>query len=91
MKIIYKDAPLPYISNNRPERVGSYNLKGMLELENSTSNDGYLSPVNSVQSDDSERWVAEDITMIDNDFCDWFLDWHEPYIISRINKLAPAE
>lgn len=94
MKIIYRDAPLPYIANNHPERVGSYNSKGALDLKNEALealNDGCFCHVEIDQNNDFEHNVAAGITVIDSDFSDWFIEHREPSVIFGINKFTPAE
>lgn len=91
MKIIYRYQPLPYIANNRPERVGAYNFKRALEVQEDALSDGYLVSVNLDQSDDSERWVEECITIIDGEIWDWFPDSDELLVISRIYGFSPVE
>ncbi len=91
MKIIYRDQPLPYIANNHPERVGPYNYKGSPEMKEYGSNNGYLDSVNLNRKDDSELWDVESIAVIDNDICDWALDFNELFAISGIYKSPPVE
>ncbi len=83
MKIMYRDAQLPYIANNHPERVGNYGSKSALELRNDASNDGYYCPVEIEQNNDFKNWVAASITVIDSDFWDWFIDCQEPSVIFK--------
>jgi len=90
MQIIYRYQPLPYISNNRPERVGPYNFKRALEVQEDALGDGYLVSVNLDQSDDSEPWVEECTTIINGEIWDWFPDSDELVVSRMWWKKEPA-
>ena len=73
MKIIYDDEPLPYIANNRPERIGQYNYHDLSILEDAP---GY----SRSDSEDLGRcrdpeWPATEYPALDDEVLGWFSEY----------------
>ena len=71
MKIIYDKDPLPYIANNRPERIGKY---GHLEskMEEFVSEPEYFGSVETCIHHDLS---IADCPILGEDILDWFLEY----------------
>ncbi len=90
MKIIYKDEPLPYIANNRPERIGQYNYHESRTREDALGYT-YSDSANPDQSRNPERSVTE-CPVLEDEILDWFSEYDDfaefPEITKAIDKLT---
>ncbi|GEM_PF-4826963 len=75
MKIIYVDKPLPYIANNRPERIGQYNDHELIERED-ISERSHSYSVNLKQDYNTERSVDE-CQMLKDESVDCFMEYEQ--------------
>ncbi len=70
MKIIYDDEPLPYIANNRPERVGQYNDRDLSTLEDAP---GYSrSDSENLGRCRDPEWPVTEYPALEDEVIDWF-------------------
>jgi len=75
MKIIYGDEPLPYIANNRPQRIGQYNDHKLRTREDAP---GYSRPdsTNLDRSRDPE-WTVTEYPPLEDEALDWFSEYDD--------------
>ncbi len=83
MKIIYRSAPLPYIANNRPERIGQYNYQ-RLDAPNDDLGLSSVKATNSHQNRTGEAVAVEETTW------DWGSEYEFILDLSRIHRFSTA-
>jgi len=83
MKIIYRSAPLPYIANNRPERIGQYNYQ-KLGVTNDDLENSSLKATNASQNQNGEAPAGEETTW------DWGAEYEFILELSRIHRFSYA-
>ena len=74
MKIIYLDEPLPYIANNRPERLGHYDYRKSASRDN-TPQYSRQNNENSNLSRDNKTPPATEARPLEEDLWDWLPEY----------------
>ena len=96
MKIIYNQEPLPYIANNRPERIGQYNYHKSLATRKDALRYGYADSANLNQSQNPERSVTK-CTALEDSTWEWLLEYEgflelpEIHRFVRVDQLTRSE
>jgi hypothetical protein len=76
MKIIYRHQPLPYIANNRPERVGRYDFQKTLEVTDDAPKYSYSDSGNPDSNFSHKQPVTEGVESIEDESWDWYSEYH---------------
>jgi len=87
MKIIYNQEALPYIANNRPERIGRYNYHQPLETQKDAPRYSYSDSANFDQSYYPEQSVTECLAL-DDETWEWLLEYDNILALPEINRLV---